>query len=1137
MLSSWTNSLWSALSGAPAVLTHTCQRQLLESHVKDTCQYVTVPRPEEGCDQSILRRDRGNRVDICVHRSTQCDGCSVPVKHAALNDHNLECSSKTSHDHTTACPEVTVSCIHADNGCSWTGPRRELSELHIPSCSYQSINGFFAISSTRMSTHSAENTIVHVMQREIQSLKTILGPWYRCGASPGGPRVQDDSTFQGFSGPSTSRTVSRCAQALFASDSFDTILPSSHTTDAEHDTLAAYFPLPSSDAVYEPHHHNRMHAHRASLGRTDMPAHPVQRSLLLTAAVAPLNLSTSLEGFLVGLRESIAAVSASVDSLSRRDDIALTNESMRIKVRFWSGRCCSVRGADNFFIRFFAVSFPWPCGTVSVSSRLLTWNSIVNSPEQLHRLMMDRTAQVTGRLGGTSSGSGRPTIDPFLKGGYLFHYSMHSITLVAVLMSVWLAQRKTRSKFAGGPILQGPKGLLFIILRQEIVIINSENTARVRCDEWGNIFVHRRKPPLYGMFGLDCLTVLIEPGDECIARDLVSNCVEMRMVPCWRNAFLSTTPLFKRRVEKVLDKVFTPARSQIPARRLARDLVTNWCRDEDAAMPAQYLHVLFPVVVSHAWRPPVLRYMATAVLEVTRSREGGSCGRCNPRNNALGKWTKYSRPLGAGWAFPVSQPKMTFMKGATSRKGVISPIRTSSMLIASYYRMDNSSHKPSRLASCCLDPAGEIEEEPVFTPGDGVLSQPLGGPKPRDHEMQPEIDAEIDASTTHRKRVSPEFACKPQGLCAVTCPLSAPQLPPDGHRVHYSDFLTLPESLYNHPHTALVVSMFGRPISTEQPADSVQKPVEIWTFDDGGSDAIEFEFFADGKRLLGWDGKSVKVWMMEERVSEVVVMGSDTRIIAAAVFPDGKRVLTGHERGWLKVWDCETGKILEVWKTDNEDPAVHDDDFVFSPNGDYVATGDDKRQVSLWRPPGWDKTRQLPAVILPVQTHRSPDYLDILDLPATSRPPVSGPAASRPTSTLAGLRTSLKSIRQSFRGDQPKVTPIYQGKAPAHRASHPAIYQRHAAAEETPRRPQLPADMPTTPGHYGTYTILAAAPPTDTRSPDDDPDSPDDGPNEVTAETTGHAAFCGLCSTLPFRRSKHPNNSGARKSVVEIPRT
>jgi hypothetical protein len=54
-----------------------------------------------------------------------------------------------------------------------------------------------------------------------------------------------------------------------------------------------------------------------------------QRALPLIP-VAPLNLSTSLEGSLSGLRDSISAVSASVDSLARRNDIALTNESMRV---------------------------------------------------------------------------------------------------------------------------------------------------------------------------------------------------------------------------------------------------------------------------------------------------------------------------------------------------------------------------------------------------------------------------------------------------------------------------------------------------------------------------------------------------------------------------------------------------------------------------------------------------------------------------------------------------------------------------------------------------------------------------------------------------------------------------------------
>ncbi|KAF9222708.1 hypothetical protein BS17DRAFT_755833 [Gyrodon lividus] len=339
---------------------HTCQRQLLESHVKDTCQYLAIPCSEVGCDQLILRKDRGKHSDICIHRSTQCDGCGVSAKYADLNNHYLECSSRTANcsfcssefprpqvpDHSATCPEAVVSCTHADNGCSWTGSRRELSEFHISSCSYELIKGFFMINSTRMSALSAENIsfkkkvqalegMVHVMQREMQSLKTILGPWYRTDMQRTNRQDslyvynQDDSTTsQGFAGPSTHRTVPQRVQAPFMADPFDTVFPPSHTIDASHDALAPYFPLPSSDVVYGPHDHNRMHI-RPSGGMIDMHAHPGQRSLPLTP-VAPLNLSASLEESLVGLRESIAAVSASVDSLARRNDIALTNENMRI---------------------------------------------------------------------------------------------------------------------------------------------------------------------------------------------------------------------------------------------------------------------------------------------------------------------------------------------------------------------------------------------------------------------------------------------------------------------------------------------------------------------------------------------------------------------------------------------------------------------------------------------------------------------------------------------------------------------------------------------------------------------------------------------------------------------------------------
>jgi hypothetical protein len=32
----------------------------------------------------ILRKDRGKHADVCVHRSTECDGCGTPIKYSDL---------------------------------------------------------------------------------------------------------------------------------------------------------------------------------------------------------------------------------------------------------------------------------------------------------------------------------------------------------------------------------------------------------------------------------------------------------------------------------------------------------------------------------------------------------------------------------------------------------------------------------------------------------------------------------------------------------------------------------------------------------------------------------------------------------------------------------------------------------------------------------------------------------------------------------------------------------------------------------------------------------------------------------------------------------------------------------------------
>ena len=57
----------------------TCQRQLLETHLKETCQFVQVPCSEEGCEQTVLRRDLGKHTHDCVHRVVKCSACGTSV--------------------------------------------------------------------------------------------------------------------------------------------------------------------------------------------------------------------------------------------------------------------------------------------------------------------------------------------------------------------------------------------------------------------------------------------------------------------------------------------------------------------------------------------------------------------------------------------------------------------------------------------------------------------------------------------------------------------------------------------------------------------------------------------------------------------------------------------------------------------------------------------------------------------------------------------------------------------------------------------------------------------------------------------------------------------------------------------------
>ncbi|KII92803.1 hypothetical protein PLICRDRAFT_103908 [Plicaturopsis crispa FD-325 SS-3] len=312
-----------------------CQRQLLASHMRATCEFVEVPCSSDQCSNTAHEPE-------CPKREVKCEFCADEFPYAELSLHN------------DSCPDFVVGCTHAPNGCPWTGPRRTLASSHIPTCPYEAIKGFFSINSARISGLTDENTLlrhkaevlegaVQTMARELRIVKAALGPWYRPdGVYSPPPRdipPSDDFSYDPripASSPHTPGGFASPAELGMRSPQaspFDAPPPS---TDA--DILAAYFPPEAESAAHAPQ----------------------QR-------VAPVNLSTTLEGSFAGVRESVVALSAALDSLARRQEIAQTSEAVRLNEELRS-----LRG------------------------------SVHGLRVQLHRIMMERNAQVTGRVGEAS---------------------------------------------------------------------------------------------------------------------------------------------------------------------------------------------------------------------------------------------------------------------------------------------------------------------------------------------------------------------------------------------------------------------------------------------------------------------------------------------------------------------------------------------------------------------------------------------------------------------------------------------------------------------------------------------------------------------------------------------------------------
>jgi hypothetical protein len=261
-------------------------------HLRDECEYGEVGCLVDGCTEVMKRKNVPAHVEK-MHRDSET--------HSGEEDQQEEDSvSWTESEEVNTIFFVIYdilsvhalkhTCPHAGIGCPYEGPLSR-SE-HLRSCPYESLKGFFVMNTARMSLLTEQNMLlrhrvdtlestVFTLRREMNAAKKGLGPWFR-------------SSYHGVSSEIGATGGARES----GGDGID--------------ELAGYFPSERR--------------HRAS------------SSVSEGMYVAPLDLGTTLEGTLVGLRESVVGLAAGVDSAGRRSEMALANETLRLGEEMMSVR-------------------------------------------------------------------------------------------------------------------------------------------------------------------------------------------------------------------------------------------------------------------------------------------------------------------------------------------------------------------------------------------------------------------------------------------------------------------------------------------------------------------------------------------------------------------------------------------------------------------------------------------------------------------------------------------------------------------------------------------------------------------------------------------------------------------------------
>src|SRR5262249_25523053 len=95
------------------------------------------------------------------------------------------------------------------------------------------------------------------------------------------------------------------------------------------------------------------------------------------------------------------------------------------------------------------------------------------------------------------------------------------------------------------------------------------------------------------------------------------------------------------------------------------------------------------------------------------------------------------------------------------------------------------------------------------------------------------------------------------------------------------------------------------------------------------------------EELRGWEWH----YLNRLRYKTLPPLHHDAAVLCAVFSPDGRRIASSDQDGWVKVWDAQTGRELLKFRAHQEG---HARSVAFSPDGRRLATASWDGTVKVW---------------------------------------------------------------------------------------------------------------------------------------------------------------------------------------------